>query len=351
MTLPVRRLHMDPWFRCFLAGFLSATLLDGLAASAHRNGRSLVDAVEPGAPAPHLVALSDHGGSSRKEVKTTEPPRAGEAVAVEIRFTDESTLRMTLREERLEVQTPYGRLSIPLTEIQRIDFGTRIPEATTKRIEAAINDLGNTQFPAREAASAELLKLREKAFPALQRALKHKDPEVVRRADRLLEKLRESVPEEQLEFRKHDVIQTEILKISGRIEGSAFKAHSHLFGDVQLKLADIRSLRSLSVEDEGDASGVQPGPTNMVSLQQQIGKTYRFRVTGAVNGSLWGTDVYTSDSTLAVAAVHAGVLRAGQTGTVKVKIVMPPAGFQGSSRNGVNSGAYGIYSGAYQIVK
>lgn len=326
MSLPVSRIHMDPWFRCFFAGFVVAIFLDALAAS------------------------GDHGTKEKQEPTTREPPRANESVVVEIRFTDDSALRMTLREERIEVTTPYGRLNIPIAEIQRIDFGTRIPDGLMKRIDIAVSDLGSPQFQTREGASAELLKYREKAYPALQRALKHKDPEVVRRADRLLEKLRETVPEEQLEFRKYDVITTELVKISGRVEGSTFKAHSHLFGDVQLKLADIRSLRSLSVEDDGDGS-VQPGPTNMVSLQQQIGKVFRFRVTGAVNGSLWGTDVYTADSVLAVAAVHAGVLRAGQTGTVKVKVIAPPPAFQSSARNGVTSAAYGVYSGAYQIIK
>ena len=75
------------------------------------------------------------------------------------------------------------------------------------------------------------------------------------------------------------------------------------------------------------------------------------RVTGAVQGSLWGTDTYTLDSTLALAAVHAGVVRPGQNGVVKVTILAPQAAFQGSQRNGVTSSHYGNYPGAYKIVK
>ena len=52
---------------------------------------------------------------------------------------------------------------------------------------------------------------------------------------------------------------------------------------------------------------------------------------------MWGTDVYTSDSTLATAAVHAGVLQPGQTGVVKVTILPGQAAYQGSTRNSVRS--------------
>ena len=68
-------------------------------------------------------------------------------------------------------------------------------------------------------------------------------------------------------------------------------------------------------------------------------------------GSIWGTDVYTTDSSLAMAAVHAGVVKAGETGPVRVKILASPPSFAGSLRNGVRTSPYGVYGGAYQILK
>ena len=50
----------------------------------------------------------------------------------------------------------------------------------------------------------------------------------------------------------------------------------------------------------------RPGHADQLQQPQHIGKTYIFRVTGVGQGLLWGTGVYTLDSTLAVAAVHAG---------------------------------------------
>ena len=63
-----------------------------------------------------------------------------------------------------------------------------------------------------------------------------------------------------------------------------------------------------------------------------------------------GTDTYTVESPLAVAAVHAGVLKAGQTGVVKVKMMGPQAAFQGSTRNGVTTNGFGPYVG-YTVSK
>jgi serine/threonine-protein kinase len=92
-----------------------------------------------------------------------------------------------------------------------------------------------------------------------------------------------------------------------------------------------------------------PDPGNLTAYQGQVGQTLYFRVTGSRDGSLWGTDVYTTDSSLATAAVHAGVLTEGQTGTVQVKIVAPPPSFRGSTRNGVTSSDWEAYPAAFEV--
>ena len=74
------------------------------------------------------------------------------------------------------------------------------------------------------------------------------------------------------------------------------------------------------------------------------------RVTGESEGSsVWGTDVYTGDSPLAVAAVHAGAVKAGETAVVRVTVTRPLTHYQGSVRNGVTSHDYGGYGTAYRV--
>jgi hypothetical protein len=124
------------------------------------------------------------------------------------------------------------------------------------------------------------------------------------------------------------------------------------FGDQPMKLCDVRSLHAPGAEPEADATAaVESAPDSLTRLQANIGKTFLFRVTGSVTGNVWGTDEYTTDTSLAAAAVHAGVLKPGQTGVVKVTILTPPAVFVGSTRNGVASSAYPGYPGAYKVAR
>jgi len=67
------------------------------------------------------------------------------------------TIRVQLRDERLELDTPHGTLHIRVAEIERIEFGLRISEAVRKRVITAIADLGSLNFQKRQAASSELL--------------------------------------------------------------------------------------------------------------------------------------------------------------------------------------------------
>jgi hypothetical protein len=99
--------------------------------------------------------------------------------------------------------------------------------------------------------------------------------------------------------------------------------------------------------DQGLLAG--DAPPNMLSLCDQIGATYYFRVTGDISGSLWGTDIYTGDSALAAAAVHAGIVKIGDTAVVKVTVEQPRTQYQGSVRNGVTSQEYGQYGTAYRL--
>jgi hypothetical protein len=87
---------------------------------------------------------------------------------------------------------------------------------------------------------------------------------------------------------------------------------------------------------------VDPGNLNYIGLA--AGDVRYFQVTGSTSGWVWGTDVYTTDSNLATAAVHAGILKAGSTGLVKVTILRGQSSHSGSTRNGVTSMNYGSWS-------
>lgn len=295
-------------------------------------------------------------------IATGEPLRASDdpltreskpitEVQVDVRFTDGSMLKLAIREDRLDFMTPYGKLYIPVADIKRIEFGLRVPDDVAKRIDSAIADLGNKQYRRRDEAGKILLGLREKAYPAVVNATKHADMEIANRAEELVKKFKESVPAELLQVREHDLIHTENSKIAGRFEAVTLRANTIQFGEVQLRLADVHVLTSKGGETMVDDTNVVSGPVNLVQHQNDIGKIFSFRVTANANGSLWGTDVYTTDSTLAMAVIHCGLLQPGQTGVVKVTIVPSPNVFVGSTRHGVTSTPYQQYPVAYRVHK
>lgn len=83
----------------------------------------------------------------------------------------------------------------------------------------------------------------------------------------------------------------------------------------------------------------------------EIGRVLYYETVGTVVGNVRGTDVYTVDSLLAAAAVHAGVLGPGEKGIVKVTVMPAQFEFLGSDRNGVSSIESGELPVAFRVDK
>lgn len=279
-----------------------------------------------------------------KPTKTVEP-------SIQVRLTDDSTIKLTLVDSTIDLVTPHGKLSIPTAEIRKIELALRIPEADAKEIATAITDLGSNQFRKREEAMNTLLKHRERSYSSLKTAAQSSDAEVAKRAEELVEKLQQLVSEERLNTPDYDVIHTALSKIAGKIPTETLKVKSFSFGELNLKLSDVVafSTSGFGDEKEKEIAGALPDPGSLTNYQNQVGKTLTFKVTGGINGSVWGSDMYTLDSSLAKAAVHMGIVKPGQTGFVKVTILGPSMGFIGSTRNGITTSPYDSYPGAYRI--
>lgn len=291
--------------------------------------------------------LAQQGPSEKN--KSAENPRT-----VSVAFTDGSHLKVLLAEDTIDLQTPHGKLTFPITDLVRIECAYRVPEELTLKIDKLITDLGSADFKVREAAMAGLLETKEKCYAALVRAVRQQtDLEMRQRIEQLIERLRQELPEERLNVRTHDYVYTADSKIAGKLLVNQFKISSSQFGQLQLKLADIRELRLAGAAPElpdDDLKNVLADPGNMQNYVGEIGKSFAFRVTGNA-GFCYGTDVYTTDSPLSAAAVHMGLLRHGETGVLIATMLPSPPAFVASSRNGVTSSGWGQYPAAYTLRK
>lgn len=291
-----------------------------------------------------LLLLVAAAGSGRGEERAKSEPSGEEPGAVEVRFTDGGVLKVTLLEDKIEIATTAGTKAVRLADLRKVELSPRLSEADVKRIEAAVHSLGSRNFKEREHASAYLLRRGLAAYPALLTGTKVADVETRRRAEAIIDTLKESLPEDLFEIRTTDLLHTAQGKVSGKIVQESWQASTTQFGPVRVKLADVaRALSLAHPEPVAEKLVVQGDPGSLTGLQGQIGKVFAFRVTGLANGQghVWGTGIYTSDSTLAVAAVHAGVVKVGQTKVVKVRIVAGQNAYVGSTQNGVTSSQYG----------
>ena len=59
------------------------------------------------------------------------------------------------------------------------------------------------------------------------------------------------------------------------------------------------------------------------------------KITGGNDGSIWGSDSYTDDSSIAAAAVHAGSAKLGESVEIELTTLGPVDHFKESERNGI----------------
>ena len=110
-----------------------------------------------------------------------------------------------------------------------------------------------------------------------------------------------------------------------------------------------------------DKDPVSPNPnTNAVDItwtqdasnkRSSIGQTFVYNC--SPNGTfdtVWGTDVYTDDSSICTAGVHAGKITRAAGGIVTIEIRPAQDAYAGSTRNGVTTSSYGSWGGSF-IVK
>lgn len=64
---------------------------------------------------------------------------------------------------------------------------------------------------------------------------------------------------------------------------------------------------------------------------------------GTASGRIWGSDIYTDDSSIGTCAVHAGLITFQNGGTVTIEIRQGLSSYQSTTRNGITSNAYGSW--------
>lgn len=182
-----------------------------------------------------------------KDAKTQAPKSDAPKSAAEadIHFLNGSTVRVQVNSEKLEIETPYGKLAVPMKDVRAIEFGAHLPEGHAAKIEASLKKLGSGDFREREKAVATLIELGPYSYAAVLEASRSKEAEISIRAKDIVKKLEAKHPKKDLKTVVDDKVITPTFPIVGRIVTPTIKAKADYFGTVELNLADMRTLRSI----------------------------------------------------------------------------------------------------------
>lgn len=85
----------------------------------------------------------------------------------------------------------------------------------------------------------------------------------------------------------------------------------------------------------------------------KIGQRFTFGcpANGYVGARLYGTDVYTDDSSICTAGVHAGAISYVSGGNVTIEIREGQQAYLSTTRNGITSSGWGAWGGSFAVIR
>ncbi len=295
-----------------------------------------------------LIAFSAMATAQAPKAKSIEPddidPNSWQA-----RKHDGAILKLVVTNEIFTITTKYGTAKVPNKDVKRIEFGARVSDEDKKKITEALIQLDSPQSRVREQAKAELLVLGGKAYPFARKAWQTSGPVASAQLFQLLDQLKPLNTDDEVELRDEDVLHTlDGSKFAGKLELDQLKAR------LDGKATDLNR-RELSLVVHGGSADTNEKVEVVVSLgnlwMTHLNKTVALEVTAVHNGgNVWGSNPYTMDTVINTAAIHAGVLKNGETAYLKIKILPDPGSYTGSTANGITSTNYGPWQGCYQIL-
>jgi hypothetical protein len=214
------------------------------------------------------------------------------------------TGKLTVRE--IEIDTEFGRLSVPVTRVRAFRPGLESFPETSKKIATLVENLGSNDFKIREEAQKELLAMGMPIRAELRQHTTDTNSERVRRIRDILTKLDELAEEsddptanEQIWLRG-DAIDTDEFQVVGKIVPQTFTMESK-YGTLAVKLGDIRNAKR-DVEEEAteirrvfsvEGQYIAQVQYKDSKIRVQRGDRVNISADGRITMSPWGTNATT----------------------------------------------------------
>jgi len=202
---------------------------------------------ELGSPKTDSAAKTD--ASKTDSASKTESGETADPEVIKIYLMDGSVVTGKLSIKDLEVETQFGKLTVPVTEVRSFTPGLASHPELGKRVFDLIDKLGSTDFDEREQSQKELVKLGNSVRKELEKHLQDPDNERRMRVKNILAELEEEKDDDESDAAansadkgpliQHDTVETSQFTVVGKIVSRSFTVAS-LYGPLNVKLSDIK---------------------------------------------------------------------------------------------------------------
>jgi hypothetical protein len=229
-----------------------------------------------------LLASAAPAGEKAEKKEAPPPPKPAKIEDPLFELKDGNRFRGQIELESLEVDTEFGVQKIPRARLVRIIFGLSSDPDHLKRLEALVEQLGDSDFEKREKAQEEILAMGLPAKEAVTEALKNKDPEVKSRAEAILKVLQDFPGEAPS---KEDKVETPSMTLTGRVKLASFPVRT-AYGALQIPRKAIQSIdfRGAPRLKEFSVSPTAQGPQKTLNtgVRLKAGQKIKIKASGSV---------------------------------------------------------------------
>jgi hypothetical protein len=262
------------------------------------------------APAP-ATSEPDAAAGEAKDEGTIDVPRTPFVPLgpkhIRLHLLDGSVISGDLSVSEIEVETPFGKLVVPIDRIRSFQPGLDSYPKLSGEIETHIKNLGSDDYKTREQAHKDLAAMGMKARKELERYVNDENAEIKRHVAEILKGL-EAQSEEQADdedatveqpWIRLDTVVTTDFTVVGKVSPQEFKIDSK-YGPLTIQLADVRQGERETAVRETLRRNVTVEGANLAQrtfkssgIRVQAGDKIVLKAEGNIIMSPWGSNAAT----------------------------------------------------------
>jgi len=268
-----------------------------------------IPAVQPVPPAAIQLEVkpeSKPAEEKKTETKPADPVNekpavdkpAGDPDTITLVLLDGSVIAGKLSLKDLEVETQFGKLTVPVVNLRSFTPGIGSHPELSSSLQTYIKNLGSPIFNDREAAQKAIVKIGPTSRYELQKFVDDTDTERRTRVKAILEEFDTAADDEDAPktpaVNLRDTIETSDFTIVGKIGHSSFEVKT-LYGPLSVKLSDIQRAYRMVPQKESvqksftvDGGAIAQRAMKSTGVKLEKGDKVTITAEGSIVMTPWG---------------------------------------------------------------